>query len=1050
MGFKCAHIADVHFRGLSRHGEYRESFKDLLRQLKKLSPDVIYIGGDIVHSKTQGISPELIDVLHWWFTSLADVAPVHVILGNHDGLILNKDRQDAITPIVNAIDPDSNRIHLYKQSGIYPTGMPGFNWAVFSCFDEEGWPNVEPRSGEVNIALFHGAVYGSKTDVNWDVEGEISADFFDGYDFAFLGDIHKAQYLDADNRLAYCGSTIQQNYGEAAGKGFLFWDIEDRNNFTSTFYEVYHSKPFVTVDWAGTVEKTLDASEEFKDGSRFRIRISNPVPQSEIKQLYRALKEFKSASEVVLKQDFDIDVGIIKTSKSSFASEDLRDAKTHQRLMREFYAKSDIREEEWEELDKLIVDYMTRITRNEEALARNTKWSIKKMTFDNMFAYGKGNVIDFTKTTGITGLFGKNRIGKSSIAGTLMYGLFNTTDRGPMKNLHVINSRKGHCTAAIDFSIKGQNYRAERQSVKHQTRSGALHASTHLNLYRTDSNGEVIKDLSESQRRSTEKVLRSMIGTADDFLMTSLASQGEMNNFIKHRATKRKEILANFLDLGVFEQMEAYAKDDSMATKVALRSAPDTEWESRIQEKINQRDANAKRRTEFEEPLLILRQKQQNYRVALATHKDKDLITKSDLEQHQQKIDSATEQLTAAEDALQQSADHLAKVEDKIEKIITLKEQFPHEELKERLQSQLELEKFLDNLTHQVARERTLLKQQEKSIKKLEEVPCEDQFPTCKFIRDSHKNKKLVEGQKAKIDEASSQLRVAKRSFKILQSENLEDKLEKYASINRRENDLKLKKSELSLQIHEFTVKSEALKKYTEQAAAELVDMRLRVSGDDVSTEINKLKSEMAELDEAIGRADAERLVLSEAVGLLTSDIAKLQEEKERYKGLLSKWRIYDLFMSAVSKKGIPLQIITYQLPLINEEISKILQGVVGFTVELEASTASNTMDMYIDYGDSRRIIECASGMEKMMASMAIRVALINISSLPKANLLIIDEGFGALDEMNVEACNRLLDSLRKWFKNILVISHVDAIKDAVDNVLDITNIGKDASVIFE
>ena len=65
----------------------------------------------------------------------------------------------------------------------------------------------------------------------------------------------------------------------------------------------------------------------------------------------------------------------------------------------------------------------------------------------------------------------------------------------------------------------------------------------------------------------------------------------------------------------------------------------------------------------------------------------------------------------------------------------------------------------------------------------------------------------------------------------------------------------------------------------------------------------------------------------------------------------------------------------------INAEIAKILQNTVGFTVELEADANSNAMDIYINYGDSRRVIECASGMEKMMASLAIRVALINISS---------------------------------------------------------------------
>ncbi|MDB4337712.1 hypothetical protein OAA09_01700, partial [bacterium] len=153
---------------------------------------------------------------------------------------------------------------------------------------------------------------------------------------------------------------------------------------------------------------------------------------------------------------------------------------------------------------------------------------------------------------------------------------------------------------------------------------------------------------------------------------------------------------------------------------------------------------------------------------------------------------------------------------------------------------------------------------------------------------------------------------------------------------------------------------------------------------------------------------------------------------------------------NAMSKKGIPLQIIMSQLPAINIEISKILQGVVGFTVQLEADPNSNQMDIYINYGDSKRVIELASGMEKMMASLAIRVALINVSSLPKTDLLIIDEGFGALDEMNVEACNRLLESLKTWFRHILVISHVDAVKDVVDNIIDITHKNKNAYVYVE
>ena len=104
-------------------------------------------------------------------------------------------------------------------------------------------------------------------------------------------------------------------------------------------------------------------------------------------------------------------------------------------------------------------------------------------------------------------------------------------------------------------------------------------------------------------------------------------------------------------------------------------------------------------------------------------------------------------------------------------------------------------------------------------------------------------------------------------------------------------------------------------------------------------------------------------------------------------------------------------------------------------------------MNVYINYGDSRRIIECCSGMEKMMASIATRVALTNVSALPKANMLIIDEGFGALDSTNVEACSRFLESLKKWFHCVLIISHVDAIKDSVDNFVEISRKGLDSYV---
>ena len=226
-----------------------------------------------------------------------------------------------------------------------------------------------------------------------------------------------------------------------------------------------------------------------------------------------------------------------------------------------------------------------------------------------------------------------------------------------------------------------------------------------------------------------------------------------------------------------------------------------------------------------------------------------------------------------------------------------------------------------------------------------------------------------------------------------------------------------------------------------------LEKMLKHVSDDPENDKLDELKVQKRDLEKSIRGFDGRCISLAKSIGRLQSEIEQLQLERKKFEELNSEWRIVELVSEAVSKKGIPLTVLGRKLPQVNTEIAQILQGCTGFTVELEADQDSNAMDVYINYGDSRRIIECASGMEKMMASLAIRVALMNLTTLPRCDLLIIDEGFGALDENNVEACSGLLHNLKKWFKSILVISHVDAVKDSVDNVIEISKRGQDSYV---
>jgi hypothetical protein len=190
---RIAHIADIHVRGLSRHDEYTTVFKAFADDVRSQEVDHIFVGGDCFHTKTTGISPEYIEWFVWWLKELSNVAPLHLTLGNHDGNLTNMSRQDAITPIVDALN--NPKVHLYKRSGIYQFA-PGYNWCIFSLFDTEGWDKVKPVPGDINIACYHGPVWGAKTETDWAIEEGLKIEDFKEYDFAFLGDIHKTQFLD--------------------------------------------------------------------------------------------------------------------------------------------------------------------------------------------------------------------------------------------------------------------------------------------------------------------------------------------------------------------------------------------------------------------------------------------------------------------------------------------------------------------------------------------------------------------------------------------------------------------------------------------------------------------------------------------------------------------------------------------------------------------------------------------------------------------------------------------------------------------------------------
>jgi DNA repair exonuclease SbcCD ATPase subunit len=1039
MVFKCAHISDVHWRGLKRHDEYKKIFADLFNKLYEIKPNIIFIGGDIVHTKTQGISPEVIEMLHWWFESLASIAPTHVILGNHDGLILNKNRQDAITPIVQALNNEN--VFLYKKSGVYNTGIEGFNWCVYSCFDEENWVNVKPVKNQINIGCFHGAVWGSKTDVDWELEGEVSRSFFDECDFTFLGDIHKFQYLDEEKRIAYPGSTIQQNYGEDIKKGFLLWEINNKFDYNSTFISIENPHPFVTIPWKSSVKDTIPFISKIKKRARFRIKSSEQISQIEIQLLHHYLKEEKLAHEIVyqidtkdeLKNNADLNSSKVVNINNSLAREV---------LFEDFFGEN-IDKGQISKIEELYKKSLSEIIQQDYSI-KSKMWKVNSLKFDNTFSYCNDNVINFDNLEGVVGLFGNNRSGKSSIPGTLMYCLFNSSDRGSLKNKDIVNIRKGSCKATVKITCGTKKYTVERVTKKSSNKKGEVSSTTNLSLMEDSQQ----LDQSEEQRRETEKTIRDIIGNADDFLYTTFAAQGEMNTFVKEKSSARKTVLSKFLNLNIYEEIYKSSREEYIVLKNKLKSIKEKDWDKEISNCFCEIKTNKIKKEEKENYLSKLRDNEVNLKILLNENKNKQVLYKGyNFESANEENKFLTNKLNINNVQLEKFSNELIEIKDNISKINKFKSLYSLTDLEN---DKNKLDVFTNKLKD-FKRSKIFLQEEEKrnnrSLKILDEVPCDERYSSCKFIKGAHESKKDKKKIENEINEILSSIRDINVVLSSLKEKNVESKIKKYNDVLLKEVKYKMKRSNLDKDIENVNlIKTEYLEK--QEKLKEVLQFLEKNADKNLKDNKDEIKLEIIKNDEKISDSIFETKNIDREIFTLDHKIEELKKEKEEYYNIIEKWKTFDLFSFSCSKKGIPTMLIRNSLPKINNEINKILTGVTTFKIFLEEE--GNNLQVYIDYGDSKRIIECASGMEKMMTSIAIRVALINISFLPKSDLFIIDEGFGSLDDTNIESCSRLLQSLKKYFKTILVISHVDSIKDIVDKNIVINKKGSDSYVCYE
>ena len=1036
---RFAHIADTHIKNLKYHFEYRKVFQQLYEKLRSEKVDYIVHCGDIAHTKTQ-LSPEYFELCSNFLSELSSIAPTYVILGNHDGNLKNSSRQDAITPIVEALD--SPNLFLLKNSGEAKING-GFTFNVLSVFDRDNWVVGASDPDAINIALYHGAISNSCTDLGWVMEhGEDDLSIFEDHDFAFLGDIHKTnQTLDYEGRIRYAGSTVQQNHGETNDKGFLVWDIKNKNDFTCKHIVLENPKPFITIEL--TPKGRMPNKLKVPTGARVRLVSNNNLPLSTMKKAVEIAKHrFKPEAITFLNRAMG-ERGNVDELAEGLENDNLRDIAVQEELIREYLKDFQLDGELLERVLKLNSKYSVVVEENEE-VSRNVNWTLDKLEWHNLFNYGEDNTVDFHKTSGMVGVFGKNFSGKSSIVDSMLFTMFNSTSKNERKNLNIINQNKNCGQGKVQISIGSKQYTIERKSEKYTKKlkgEQTVEAKTELNFECYDAATDETQSLNGITRAETDKIIRKHFGTLEDFLMTSMSSQLGSLQFISEGSTRRKEILAKFLDLEMFDKKFKMAKEDATDLRGALR---------RLEGK------------EFDDDIFSVEKSIIFNEAGTREHADACELLKKNLSTTQQKIDDIQksidsipeeiidiESIVAAASKKEKSAadiivdmigfqEKLVEKENLVKKIDTFIDTFNIEELREKKELTAEKAALINEISDELSTIENSMLVKKKKKQLLKEVPCGNKYPNCKFICDAHSADSELSDMSERAKTLNETTDKINKEIGILDPEaKIDEHLEKYNQLLYKKKDVDNETSTIKLSIDkkEFSLRTieKELEELEEQKRVYYDNKDVIENKGSFIKQLSKERKLYLEKEKELKDCQAVLMEFYKEHGSLEQKLTSLKEQKEELHNLREDFSAYDLFMRCMHTNGISYDIIKRKLPVINNEVAKVLANIVEFEIFFEND--GRHMKIFIKHPEHEpRPIEMGSGAEKTIAAMAIRLALLSVSSLPKSDIFILDEPGTALDADNMDGFISILELIKTYFKTVILISHLDSLKDCVDH----------------
>ena len=307
-------------------------------------------------------------------------------------------------------------------------------------------------------------------------------------------------------------------------------------------------------------------------------------------------------------------------------------------------------------------------------------------------------------------------------------------------------------------------------------------------------------------------------------------------------------------------------------------------------------------------------------------------------------------------------------------------------------------------------------------VKLLDEVPCGDKYTSCKFICNAHTAREVLPNLNEQVSELRKQGEDILNQLEKLEADRVDDYLSKYDALVNRRTAVESEISVLSLQIGGNISKVEVIRHEIEEIKKHIEIYEVNKDAienlehlvSDKKKKARDLVKIKKEHDECV--TDLNDLFM--AHGSYEQKLQNIEEQKAELADLREEYSAYDLFTKCMHSSGISYDIIKRKLPAINEEIAKVLTNIVDFEVFFEND--GRRLNVYIKHPRHEpRPIELGSGAEKTIASMAIRLALLHVSSLPSPSVFILDEPGTALDAENLEGFVRILEMVKSYFKTV-------------------------------